>query len=379
MINFFLFLIAIMVTVKTSAGPTVEMNKAFKAITDLIPYMQDELVFSEKYNQPTIKKHLGELQAAFKAIKHDKVIRQDLFAPSYELLNLTLSNTIDTFNKGHKEYALWQLQGLTNMCIECHTRLPPDHASSFEVGGNQIDPSKLKDPYSLGISYLIVRRYVDAKASFVRTIQDKIIKKDMKDIILPFKQILLIEAKVLKNPNNLIAYFGEYSNRNDLPEELRKSLREWIQRVKYWQKKKLFETELKTDEDVWSFIKKELIHLKTKETMEERYDVDLLLSSGLLSHYLFNQPNTPVSSEITYWIGWIEKVLGRDDFYSSGDLFFKQCIRRYPQQPVALRCLEEYRESVEFEFSGSSGTHIPDDVKKELNELSALIKKNEKK
>ena len=44
---------------------------------------------------------------------------------------------------------------------------------------------------------------------------------------------------------------------------------------------------------------------------------------------------------------------------------------------MAKKCYDEFKDSVEFEFSGSSGTHIPAEMKDELNELKALIiKKN---
>ncbi len=109
--------------------------------------------------------------------------------------------------------------------------------------------------------------------------------------------------------------------------------------------------------------------------MKNGYDVDLLLTSGLLSNYLFEHPTSRKAAEISFWIGWSEKYLKRESFFGSGDLFLKQCIKKYPKSPMAKECLKEYKESIEFEFSGSSGTKIPQDIKYEIDNLEILIKK----
>jgi len=82
--------------------------------------------------------------------------------------------------------------------------MPASHPSRFQNGELVIDQTKFENIYNLGIAQFIVRRYVDAKASFTRFIDDKLIRKETKDLIFPFKQLLLIETKVLKNPDNLI-------------------------------------------------------------------------------------------------------------------------------------------------------------------------------
>lgn len=360
------------------AGPILQMNKAFSALSDLVPFMTDRDAYMKKENEKQITGQLVELQKAFSAAKHNTIIKEDLFAPSYALINENIAVTLSSFKSGKKDFSHWQLKNTASLCIDCHTRMPPEHTSSFQNGENFVKESKFQNAYSLGIAQMIVRRYVDAKASFIRSIQESFIKKDFKNVILPFKQILLIETKVLKNPNHLIGYFTEYSNNNQLPPEIRATLRAWIQRVQHWQKNKLLNQELKSDADVWNFVKKVMLPLKNKPLYDESYEVDLLVASGILSNYLFIHPETPVSSEITFWIGWTEKFLKREEFYGSGDLFLRQCLRKYYREPVAKRCLEEYQESVIFEFSGSSGTHIPKEVQKELDDFSDIIRKNQK-
>jgi hypothetical protein len=369
------FLLLISLMNKASAGPVLQMNKAFIALSDLIPLITDRDQFMEKKNEKLITSKITELKSAIITAKHDSLIKEDLFAPSYTLINENIAGSLEAFKLGNKDYAHWRLKEITSLCIDCHTRMPISHASSFQNGELTIDETKFENIYNLGIAQLIVRRYTDAKGSFTRSIQDKLIKKEIKDIILPFKQILLIDAKVFKNPDNLTAFMGEYKSREDLPEDVRSSISTWLVRLKHWKGNKLLAAGLKNDKEVERFIAKELAPLKNKSIYGGGYDVDLLIASGLLSNYFFENPTSAKAAEISYWLGWAEKYLKRENFFGSGDLFLKQCIKHYPKNPTAKKCLEEYKDSVEFEFSGSAGTSIPKDVQKELDDLEKLIKK----
>jgi hypothetical protein len=356
------------------AGPVLQMDKAFIALSELIPFITDRDQFMEKKNEKIISSKISELQSAIITAKHDSLIKEDLFAPSYSLINENISGSREAFKNGNKDYARWRLKEITTLCLDCHTRLPASYASSFQNGEFTIDKSKFENIYNLGVAQLIVRRYTDAKDSFTRSIQDRIIKKEFGDIILPFKQILLIDGKVLKNPENLSTFLTEYSTNKALPEDVQRSIAGWLKRLNHWKGNKLLKVGLKTDKEVTRFIAKELAPLKGKAFYGGEYDVDLLITSGLLSNYSFENPTSASAPEINFWLGWSEKYLKRENFFGSGDLFLKQCIKRYPTNPIAKKCLEEYKESVEFEFSGSSGTSIPKDVQKELDDLAKLIK-----
>lgn len=356
------------------AGPVLQMDKAFQALSDLIPYITNSDQFMAKKNEAGISKKLTELQTAINNAKHDSLIKEDLFAPSYALINENLEGSAKAFKVGNKDYARWRLKELTSLCLDCHTRLPTSHTSSFQNGELTINNKKFDNVYNLGIAQLIVRRYTDAKESFLRSIQDRIIKKEFSEIILPFKQILLIEAKVLKSPKNLISFLKEYANNEALPDDVRRSIGEWSKRIDHWEGSKLLTTGLNSQKAVTKFMEKELEPLKKRAFYSEEFDVDLLIASGLLANYLFDNPKTAISPELNYWLGWTEKYLKRENFFGSGDLFLKQCIIRYPKNPIARKCLAEYKDSVEFEFSGSSGTSIPQDIQLELESLEKIIK-----
>jgi hypothetical protein len=149
-------------------------------------------------------------------------------------------------------------------------------------------------------------------------------------------------------------------------------LRGWKRRLLIWKDEKLL-SGLSNESELKDFIKRRLLPLKRKGEYKDEFKVDLLFASGIISTYFFENQNSPSAPEIGLWLGWMEKRLKKDEFMSSGDLFLKQCIRKYSKHPVAKECLEEYRESVEFDFTGSGGTSVPKEIARELEELEKLV------
>ena len=361
------------------AGPVLQMNKAFNALSSLVPFITEKEQFMKKSNQKVITEKLTEVRNAFRSAKHEDLLKQDLFAPSYQLVNDSLDESLKSLNAGAKDYAHWRLKELTALCLDCHTRLPTTHDSSFTLGELSVDAAKYTNTYNLGIAQLIVRRYADAKTTFTKAIDEKLVKNEFKDLIDPFKQILLIDAKILKNPSDMSIFVKHYLGKKQLPDSVRSDLLSWEKSLKAWEGKKIPKTGLKSDAEIKKFISNNVSPIKEKASFDADYDVDMLLISGILSNYLFENPSTTLAPELNYWIGWSEKYLKRENFFGSGDLFLKQCIKRYPSHPMAAKCLAEYKDSIEFEFSGSSGTHIPQEVQKELKSLETLLETEGKK
>lgn len=349
------------------ATPILQMNRTFSSVMELLPFILDDKEFHEKKNHEKINTALKDLNKAFKNAGHDSLLKHDLFAPSYSLVLQNLQEGQKAFTKNKKEHSRWLVRETIALCMDCHTRLPTSHTSSFQNGEIAFDKSIFKDKYDLGIGYLIVRRYVDAKDNFTQSIQDKIIKKDFADLILPFQQILLIETKINKDPAKMVSIIDWYLEKKNLPADVSEELVSWKKRLVIWKDEKS-SGDPKNEEELIKFINRRLKPLKD-DSFNNSYKVDYLIASGVLAHFYFENQTSTMAPELNYWLGWMEKRLKRDEFMSSGDLFLKQCIKRYPKHPVAKDCLEEYKESLMFDFSGSSGTHIPRDLQNELDQL----------
>lgn len=371
-----LSLLFVFITFTVFADPRPQMNLALRAQSDLLPYLAREEKFLDKKNEKEITKNLTQLETSFSNLKHDQMIKNDLFAPSYALIKQSISESVKAFKEGNKNFSHWRLSEITNQCLDCHTRLPESYASKFQEKRLTLDPKRFDSQFDLGTAQFIVRDYPAAEKSFLGVVEDDLKTKNFMDTSDAFRNILVINTKIRPDFAKMLTITKKYSHNKLLPMDIQEELEEWEARLKELQKIKLLQSPLKDDKSVKILISTFLEPLQKKnEVFVENYDVDFLLSSGLLSRYLFTHPGTKVGAEISYWTGWSEKVLKRSYMNSSSDLFFKQCIRRYPKNPTALKCFRELKESAEFEFSGSAGPDLPVDVKKELSELESLIAK----
>ncbi len=359
------------------AGPVLQMNSAFTSLSELIPYVTDEAKFTDKKNEAFVREKLSQLARSIRNAKHDALMKQDIFAPSYLLLKEQLDTTQKAFNEGKKGFALNRMKDLTSMCIDCHSRLPPEKLSSYSDGTFHLNPKNFGNSYNLAIGELLTRQYTKARGSFQFSIDESFVSKDYAMTEKALKQILLIEIKIMKEDQKMLAVLDGIANRKDLPVYLKNQIQEWRSDVNTWAKRKDYRKELSDDKEAGQFIAGLETLLKPAKTVFGKGDVDLLAASGILSRFLFNNPTTSLAPEINYWLGWMELRLGRDHYFSTGDFFLKQCIRRYSKNPIAMRCLSELKNDLTFKFSGSSGTHIPEDVVKELKDLEHLININE--
>lgn len=368
-----LVFLSLILSTMSWAAPTLQMNRAFNAITELVPFITQKEKFLEKKNEKVISENIKNIRNAFNDSKHEEMLKLDLFAPSYKMMKENISRIDNAFSKGNKDYAHWMIKDITSQCLDCHTRLPSSHSSSFQDGALQIDESKFVVSYNLGLAQMIVRKYPEAEATFTKVIDEKFLKNDFRDLDKPFKQMLLIESKVMRNPTQMIIFLKFYQAKKNFPEAEKKNVGQWLARLEAWKNNPVLKSKLENEKAVEGFIQKTLTPLFKKDVYVGDYDVDLLISSGLLSNFLFEHPESKLAPEIVFWIGRVEKYLKRENYFGSGDLFLKECIQRYPKNPIAKKCFIEYQESVEFEFSGSSGVHIPDDVKAELQKLKSLL------
>jgi hypothetical protein len=359
------------------AGPVVvPMNKAFSALTELLPFLTTESKFYEKTNEKHIKEQLKVMGEAFKVARHDSLLKQDIFAPSLESIKNELKIVEQNFSQGNKSYSLWRLKSVSSQCMSCHTRLPENVSSSFQDGSRLVNPTKFDSPYDLGVARLIVRQYPLAKESFTLALDESFVKKDFKDFLKPLKQILLIQTKVFKDPTQMNSILAHYLSKKGISLSDREVLKAWQKRLDVWSKGSLSKwRRLSTDDESKKFMSEVLAPLFDKNNLYiGKHDVDLLMAQGLLANFLFENPNSEVAADATYWIGITEKFLERESFVGTGEQFFKECIIRYPKSQAARNCLDEYKESIEFNFSGSRGTDIPSDIQDELKRLEKLLK-----
>ena len=93
--------------------------------------------------------------------------------------------------------------------------------------------------------------------------------------------------------------------------------------------------------------------------------IEYLTAAAILNRYVHSHPDHGTDvAEAYYMLGITESLLGRTFWLSKEEFDFESAIRLAPVAPFAQKAYNLLEESYTFGFSGSSGTHIPDDASK---------------
>jgi hypothetical protein len=365
------------------------MHQALESLIKLIPYMP-EMNFKDPKNEKIIDLHLNKIASAFKSARHIKEFKSPGFTPNYQIIKEHLDDTIMTFNSNNKTFARLRLNETTAICLSCHTQLPKDKMTSYILDSRKVNRSLFANEYEYGNFQFLLRSYRSALSAYKRSINERLEKRkellkiknilgeqyDHFDQILfnTFKKILIIYTKILRQPENAIKLFNEYVTAAKIHAYIQNDLKAWISQLSRWQGNKYIQQKFSSDLEVKSFIEYYAVPLEKKSTVSGDYDVDLLIVSGVLGNYLQQNPNTKLTAEVLYWEGLTENRIGKNIFFTLGDLYLKECITRYPRAAIAKKCFKEYKDEMTLRFTGSIGTNIPKSKQQELKRLESLLK-----
>jgi hypothetical protein len=369
------------------------MNEVFNSFVKLIPYMNNEMKFQDPNSSGIIISNLTNISNAFKNSEHIKTFQTPGFQPSYDVVKDHLQHTIEAFNTNNKLFARTRLKATASLCISCHTQLSGGKRG-FITSVNAVGRGSFDNDFEYAEFLYITRnfnksvRYYDrAIAKRVETNEElkKINKKTGgvdsegyldKSIGQSLKRILTTYTKVSFRPDKAISLLSKYENDPKISKMLRDDVKEWLKQLKVWKDSKMVYS-LNKESDLRAFINKYLSPLgEENQTVEDgSQDVTMLVASGFLTKFLGQRPKSDLVPEILYWLSIADRNLDFNFFFSLSDVYLKECITRYPKSSFAPKCYKEYEQNVIFGYSGSGGTNVPEEEKKELKRLKEYLPK----
>lgn len=374
-------------TIAKKIPDRVIMQDVFKNFTSLISYISDPETFVDPKNEQKIYTHLLNVSMAFQNVTHGGMLESKGFKPSLKTMQEHLKGTTEAFHSNHKNFALSRLRASTTMCISCHSQLPKNKAVSFGAFINTVNAKSFKTKFEYAEYLFIVRSYDKALKTYEEAIDQTIFKGKLlakadrnlfqvqgpltRNISEAVNQILQITLKIEQNPKKAMALLQGILKKSGLPKFISHDIENHLKQLDLLQKVTLRAPN--NDSELEEFIKKNLEGHQVSE-MPGVVDLKILQVSGILQQYLNSHFDTSDVPLIFYWLSFAERQLSRTFFFGLGDIYLKECIRSNPKHPFAKKCFEEYEDQLNYGYTGSAGTFIPDEEKKELAELKALIK-----
>lgn len=364
------------------------MNQVYESFIKIVPYIySDKLILEgkDKKIQEELNTNLLDLQKAFKNAKHVDFLKIPGFKPSLETINAHIQDTIDSVNSKNKVFAHARLKAMTALCVSCHSGISDRVAkNAFGEALASVKRDQFDSDFNYANYLYLVRRFTEAKTYYefaIRSTTSKVkeMPKGMAlddkvingEIYISLRRVVSIFTKISLKPQNAIDFLNKYKDDKFISKATRSDIEQWIMSLNKWKK-----FDINSVKDINAFI---ATNLKPLENLKDKvnsgdHDITLLISSGVLTKYLNDHPKTDMTPNILYWLAVAEKRLSTTYFFSLSDLYLKECISQFPTSEYAKKCYQEYEDNLIFGYSGSSGTDIPQEERRELERLKKLLK-----
>lgn len=357
-------------------APVVE-TKALMAqylmhLTSLKRYLISDEKFSDPKNAKEIETNLKEFARLAKSAAHDPTLNQENFKFSRQVLEQSIVESERAFRLGRKSYARWQLNSAVNVCMSCHTQLP----SSNRVFTNFKDPSIFTSKFDRA-EFLFATRVFDRSMD----LYDESIKGFPDNQISIFQIETALErqvayfTRIIRNPAAGILKLKEHQKNKLLPEFLQNNIKVWMAQLSVEEKQTPFDPRSATDKQIIEYAAKNIESDSKQNTFDATNPrlVTYLVVSGMLFEFLEKHPQSAVTPQVLYWLAMCERSIENNFFFSLSDLYLRECVTKYPADPIAKKCYNQYELEITLGYTGSGGTRVPLEVKQDLEALKQLV------
>ena len=348
------------------------MDSIFGEFIEILPVSFNHQKFADPTVRPKMEAHLSRL-AANAARLQEHGASQDR---AFEFVAMSLARDARTawrrYKSGHFEDARFTLHNMTDNCIACHASLPegrkfPDAEKFFaKLNANELPPLERAQ-------LLIVSRQFDrALDAMEQQFLSKEIDPGLVPILGSFTDYLKLSISVksdFQRPQKVIKHLLE---RPTTPLHVKRQLQRWLAALNEIPRLKPF--------DQPSLVVAKNLMEQGRQMMEFARDRDGLIhyltADAVLQRYIQGQPDRGSTvAEAYYRLGATASMIEHSFWITRSDFYYETAIRLAPASNFAPKALAQLEESLVLGYTGSSGTHVPDDVQLLLAELKELIEK----
>ncbi len=336
------------------------MQNLKENIVKLQPYIFNKVLFNNVDNFEFLSKEIHKLATESVEVKHDpSILNKD---PTVKFIASQFADELQradiNFKRGLTDYSRSQLKKMSSYCLECHIRL--QDGRSFKP--DEVEPPFIKtlpaiDQIEFKIAFrqfdsaydLVLQMLLDSKKSYF--IDDKI------DQIARLG--LLVSVQYMKDQKKAKNITFAIKSNPKLPTYLKQSNLLWQKSIQIWN----------TSKNIKSLLE---IRTLVKQRISEIEDMRAL--SSLLA-LLTTDLNQDQLGEALLLTGQSYESLNKISSMNLNENYYESCIIKAPETKWAKICFDKLSESVVLSYSGSSGTHLSDDIKIYLKDLKQKLTK----
>lgn len=355
------------------------MQSIFQPISTVLPLSFDGAAFSASENQAKIKSQLKILADNAQVFEQHGRSQDRAFEFVARSLARDARNVYRWYSKGHYDEARFTLHNMTENCITCHSSLP--ETKKFP-GADQFF-AKIKidtlPPLERAHLQIVGRQFDDAMKTYEDLFRSKQIHPSDVVVLGAFTDYLRLAIGVkgdLKRPQETLARLLE---RPATPAHVRRQITTWLGALKELEASKaIARTTSEAGQPKIDLAVPRKLMSQARAIMEFPRDRDGLIqyiaAESLLQQFVHSHADRGKEvAEAYYLLGICDGLLGHSIWISRAEFYFESAIRLAPAADFAPKAYALLQDGLISGYSGSSGTHLPDDVKELLGELKMII------
>jgi tetratricopeptide (TPR) repeat protein len=358
---------------KPPEGWPQKMQRLSAVLTDLMPFIANPKKFSAKENSEKIDRDTAELKSLSHALKIGEMPNNDpAMKVVSQLFDEDLDRALSALHSGNRDYARRILSDTTSYCIQCHTQT--NNGPEFPKLSMDLQVKDLK-PLDRAEFLAATRQFEPALDSFKRALSEpELASRDSFAYEAAAREALGISVRVHKDPKEALTIIKSIEKNKALKAPFKKSVSSWRRTLEAWRKEKPakgLKTPLQELGEAEALI--ENAKKAASDPLENSQDLVYERASGLL-HDLLQRPERTdeLSARALYLSGIASEATRDSSFWTMHETYYEQCIRLRPETEQARQCFAKLKDAIEAGYSGSSGTRVPPEVEKRLQNFKVL-------
>ncbi len=347
------------------------MRGNLAALVALQPLLASPQAFADPVNASVVNGSVAVL--ARTRHRFQKPQTQEPAAALSQLFGEAVTWAQSDLSAGRTEAARLRLRGATGLCLSCHARqLSP---ADFNRAGRAADGAGL--PPMERADFLAATRQFDAALALWGDALSRPAKTDAEvfEQLHAFRSALSVAVRAKDDPQAAIALLETRCASRALSASSRRTCVKELNDAKAWAAER-FVAATATADALYDRASELTDFADVESTLYPREEdrVKLLRTTAYLSLALERDPKASWRGKALFELGLATGATLDPDLWALDGIYLEACVRENPHTDLARRCVERLAGRTLFDYSGSGGTRLPDDVARRLETLRALAK-----
>jgi hypothetical protein len=357
-------LLSLFITQIAQASLESQMKIAGDNLSRLLVLASRPQDYKAQSNAKTIDEGLSSLLKTFKDNKHHFKDRTPHWEMNHEMLVRLTLQTQKAFKLDRKEVSRQMLNSIPALCVSCHQNDNlKSQAFDKKIPGNLNNLQKAE--------FAQATRQPDLAQTYLKEFLEQK-NLDPMELTSALRYKLHLEIAQNRSASDMISDFVGLLKKINQREHTR-LLEGWIKGLE--NASESLPAKLKKIEEIPALLKKSLgTETPIFGLLANPEDEVVYLYLKRLIVQLMGDLKGEKLAEAYYWISFCERAVGYNFYFSLADSYLTTCMNKWPRSKIAKKCYQEYESFIEFAYSGSAGTQIPQDVKQELDSYKKKVK-----